>query len=245
MGTSMVVTSGKSGAGKTTVTCGVASALAELGNRVLCIDVDLGQRKLDAAMGLTDLTLMDFSDVIGHQCSLEAAVCRHPAMDGLYLLNAPGFIPSTQISEAAMHSLLLEAKALFDYVLINCPAGVGSGFYLAVYGADRALVVATAEEDSIRAARRTASSLKAYRIPIHLVVNRVGQRLLRRLHETVGDAMDAADFPLLGLIPEDARVPELCGRGELVIEHTYGGAAKAYRNISSRLTGRKVPLMWL
>lgn len=245
MGTSVVITSGKGGTGKTTATCGIASALAELGNRVLCIDVDIGLRNLDVTMGLADLSLMDFSDVIDQRCSLETAVCPHPNMEGLYLLNAPVSIPSTQISETAMQSLIVEAKVLFDYVMIDCPAGVGSGFRLATCGADRAIVVTTTEPAALRDAQMTVSRLRPYRIPIHLVVNRVNKRLMRKLHTNIDDAMDAAGLPLLGVIPEDSKVQELCGKGELVLEHSYGGAAKAYRNISSRLTGRRVPLMWI
>lgn len=245
MGTSVVITSGKGGTGKTTVTCGVASALAELGNRVLCVDVDIGLRNLDVTMGLADSALMDFSDVIERRCSLEAAVCPHPGMEGLYLLNAPVSIPTARITEAAMQSLILEAKVLFDYVVIDCPAGVGSGFRLAVAGADRAVVVTTTEPAALRDAQATVAHLRPYRIPVHLLVNRVSRRLMRRLHTNIDDAMDAAGLPLIGVVPEDARVPELCGKGELVVERCYGGAGRAYRNISNRLTGRRAPLMWI
>lgn len=245
MGTSVVITSGKGGTGKTTVTCGIASALAELGRSVLCIDVDIGLRNLDVTMGLSDLALMDFTDVIENRCSLEAAICPHQTMKGLYLLNAPVSIPSRQIPEERMRSLVLEAKVLFDYVLIDCPAGIGSGFRLAVCGADRAVVVTTTEPASLRDAQMTVAHLKPYRIPTHLVVNRVSRKLMRRLNMNIDDAMDEAGLPLLGLIPDDPKVPEFCGKGLLVIEHSYGGAAKAYRNLSSRLTGRRVPLMWI
>lgn len=245
MGTSVVITSGKGGTGKTTTTCGIASALAELGRSVLCIDVDIGLRNLDVAMGLSDLALMDFTDVLENRCSLEAAICAHPTMKGLYLLNAPVTIPSRAISESGMRSLIIEAKVLFDYVLIDCPAGIGSGFSLAVCGADRAILVTTTEQASLRDAQMTAAHLRPYRIPCQLLLNRVSRKLMRKLHLTVDDAMDTAGLPLLGMIPDDPRVPEHCGKGELVIENGYSGAARAYRNISSRLTGRRVPLMWM
>lgn len=243
MGISIVVTSGKGGTGKTAVTCGVASALAELGKNVLCVDVDIGLRNLDVTMGLADRSLMDFSDVIEGRCSLKAAACEHPRMKGLYLLNAPVSLPAARITEAGMQGLMNAARLWFDYVLIDCPAGIGSGFRLAVCGADEALVVTTTEPAALRDAQMTVARLREYEIPIHMVVNRVSKRLMRKLHTNIDDAMDIAGLPLIGVVPEDARVPELTGKGELVIEKSRSGAAKAYRNVSSRLTGRRTPLM--
>lgn len=243
MGISVVITSGKGGTGKTTVTCGIASALAELGKRVLCVDVDIGLRNLDVTLGLADRALMDFSDVIAGRCPLEAAVCEHPTLKGLYLLNAPVTLPAARVTEQGMRDLIGSARLWFDYVLIDCPAGIGSGFRLAVCAADQAIVVTTTEPTALRDAQMTVSQLRGYEIPIHLVVNRVSKRLMRKLHTSIDDAMDTAGLPLIGVIPEDERVTALCARGELMILHTRSGAARAYRNIASRLIGRHTPLM--
>ncbi|MCC8065150.1 MAG: septum site-determining protein MinD [Clostridiales bacterium] len=243
MGISVVITSGKGGTGKTTVTCGIASALAELGKRVLCVDVDIGLRNLDVTLGLADRALMDFSDVIAGRCPLEAAVCEHPTLKGLYLLNAPVTLPAARVTEQGMQELIGSARLWFDYVLIDCPAGIGSGFRLAVCAADQAIVVTTTEPASLRDAQMTVAQLRGYEIPIHLTVNRVNKRLMRRLRTSIDDAMDTAGLPLIGVIPEDDRVTELCAKGELMILHSRSGAARAYRNIASRLTGRRTPLM--
>jgi septum site-determining protein MinD len=243
MGTSIVITSGKGGTGKTAVTCGVASALAELGKRVLCVDVDIGLRNLDVTMGMADRCLMDFTDVIEGRCTLRAAVCEHPTQKGLYLLNAPMTLPSGRITEERMRAMVSNACMWFDYVLLDCPAGIGSGFRLAVCGAQEALVVTTTDTTALRDAQMTVSRLRSYHIPVHLVVNRVNKKLMRKLQTNIDDAMDTVGLPLIGVIPDDPKVPESNGQGQLVIDRQFSAAAKAYRNISSRLTGRKTPLM--
>jgi septum site-determining protein MinD len=243
MGTSIVITSGKGGTGKTAVTCGVASALAELGKRVLCVDVDIGLRNLDVTMGMADQCLMDFTDVIEGRCTLRAAVCEHPDQKGLYLLNAPMTLPSGRITEERMRAMVSNACMWFDYVLLDCPAGIGSGFRLAVCGAQEALVVTTTDTTALRDAQMTVSRLRSYHIPVHLVVNRVNKKLMRKLQTNIDDAMDTVGLPLIGVIPDDPKVPESNGQGQLVIDRQFSAAAKAYRNISSRLTGRKTPLM--
>jgi septum site-determining protein MinD len=243
MGTSIVITSGKGGTGKTAVTCGVASALAELGKRVLCVDVDIGLRNLDVTMGMADRCLMDFTDVIEARCTLRAAVCEHPTQKGLYLLNAPMTLPSGRITEERMRAMVSNACMWFDYVLLDCPAGIGSGFRLAVCGAQEALVVTTTDTTALRDAQMTVSRLRSYHIPVHLVVNRVNKKLMRKLQTNIDDAMDTVGLPLIGVIPDDPKVPESNGQGQLVIDRQFSAAAKAYRNISSRLTGRKTPLM--
>jgi septum site-determining protein MinD len=243
MGTSIVITSGKGGTGKTAVTCGVASALAELGKRVLCVDVDIGLRNLDVTMGMADRCLMDFTDVIEGRCTLRAAVCEHPTQKGLYLLNAPMTLPSGRITEERMRAMVSNACMWFDYVLLDCPAGIGSGFRLAVCGAQEALVVTTTDPTALRDAQMTVSRLRSYHIPVHLVVNRVNKKLMRKLQTNIDDAMDTVGLPLIGVIPDDPKVPENNGQGQLVIDRQFSAAAKAYRNISSRLTGRKTPLM--
>jgi septum site-determining protein MinD len=243
MGTSIVITSGKGGTGKTAVTCGVASALAELGKRVLCVDVDIGLRNLDVTMGMADQCLMDFTDVIEGRCTLRAAVCEHPTQKGLYLLNAPMTLPSGRITEERMRAMVSNACMWFDYVLLDCPAGIGSGFRLAVCGAQEALVVTTTDTTALRDAQMTVSRLRSYHIPVHLVVNRVNKKLMRKLQTNIDDAMDTVGLPLIGVIPDDPKVPESNGQGQLVIDRQFSAAAKAYRNISSRLTGRKTPLM--
>ena len=245
MGTVIVVTSGKGGTGKTSLTGGVASCLAALGRQVLCIDMDIGLRNLDISLGMTDRALMDFTDVLEGRCSLERAAVEHPVIRNLYLLTAPVSPPPHPLGESSMLDLLRQARERFDYVLIDSPAGLGPGFRLAVCGADRAIVVAVSDPSSLRDAQRVVTQLSQLET-IHLVVNRVRPRLLRRQNTTIDDAMDTAGLPLLGLVPEDPKVVLAATEGRPLAQlGARRGAVRAYENIARRLTGQPVPLMGL
>lgn len=243
MGTVIVVTSGKGGTGKTSLTGGVASCLAALGHSVLCIDMDIGLRNLDISLGMTDRAVMDFTDVLEGRCTLERAAVAHPVIRGLHLLTAPVTTPPQALDEGRMRAMLDEARGRFDYVLIDCPAGLGSGFRLAVCGADRAVVVSTNDSSALRDAQRTVSELGRSIKTIHLVMNRVQPKLMKRLRTTIDDAMDAAGLPLLGVVPEDAQVILAANTAQPLILVSRKGAALAYLNIAKRLAGERVPLM--
>ena len=242
MSTAVVVTSGKGGTGKTSLTGGVSSCLAALGRRVLCIDMDIGLRNLDISLGLTDRALMDFTDVLEGRCSLKRAAVPHPVIKNLYLLTAPLTL-SPGISEERMKAFLRTAREQYDYILMDSPAGMGEGFRLAVCGADRGIVVSTTDTSALRDAQRVVSLLSRAIPRIHLVVNRVQPKLLRRLHTTIDDAMDAAGLPLLGVVPEDEQVMLSANQGKPIILASRKGAAVAYLNIARRLLGERVPLM--
>ncbi|WP_297718527.1 septum site-determining protein MinD [Intestinimonas sp.] len=243
MGTVIVVTSGKGGTGKTSLTGGTASCLAALGQKVLCIDLDVGLRNLDISLGMTDRALMDFTDVLEGRCTLERAAVEHPVIRGLYLLTAPVRPSPAAMDEEKMRAMLETARAQFDYILIDSPAGLGSGFRLSVCGADRAVVVSTNDSSALRDAQRTVVELDRQVDTIHLVMNRIQPKLLRRLRTTIDDAMDAAGLPLLGVVPEDSQVILAANTGEPLILFSRKGAALAYLNIAKRLMGQRVPLM--
>ncbi len=245
MSTAIVITSGKGGTGKTSLTGGVGSCLAALGKRVLCIDMDVGLRNLDLSLGMADRVLMDFTDVLQRRCTLERAAVAHPDIAGLSLLTAPVSLPEAPLSQEAMEALIRRARDRYDYILMDSPAGLGEGFRLACCAADRAVVVSTADASALRDAQRTAGLLRQQLSRIHLVVNRVQPRLLRRLGATIDDAMDTAGLPLLGLVPEDQQVMLCANRGRPLILYTNRGAAIAYLNITRRLMGEKAPLMKL
>ena len=241
MGSVIVVTSGKGGTGKTSITGGVSSCLARLGKSVLCIDMDFGLRNLDITLGLSDRALMDFSDVVLGRCSLEKAAVSHPDLPGLSLLTAPmSFTP--QLTQWQVQELLDEARKRYDYIMIDSPAGLGQGFHLATCGADRALVVSTNDASSLRDAQRTVAELDRLD-QIHLVMNRIQPKLLRQLRTTIDDAMDAAGLPLIGVVPEDPRVILSANQGRPLILGGRQGAANACLNIAKRIQGLRVPIM--
>ena len=142
-----------------------------------------------------------------------------------------------------MRTLLDQARSQFDYVLIDSPAGLGSGFRLAVCGADRAVVVSTNDSSALRDAQRTVAELGKRLDTIHLVMNRIQPKLMRRLRTTIDDAMDEAGLPLLGVIPEDPQVILAANTSKPLILFSRKGAAIAYLNIAKRIMGGRVPLM--
>ena len=232
MGCAVMITSGKGGTGKTSLTAGVASCLAALGQRVLCIDMDIGLRNLDLVLGLSDRAVMDFSDVMAYRCPLLSAAVEQPEIKGLFLLTAP--LDGDGLEGQRFREVVEEAKDTFDYVFMDSPAGLGVGFQLAREAADRGVVVSAVDPAALRDAQRPQ---------LHLVMNRVQPRLIRRLRTSIDNAMDAAGLPLLGVVPEDPAVTLSAAAGVPLVLASHKRAAHAYLNISKRILGQRVPLL--
>ena len=243
MGTAIMVTSGKGGTGKTSLTAAVSSCLAALGKRVLCVDLDIGLRNLDIALGLDDRAVMDFTDVMERRCPLLTAATEHHKIRNLYLLTAPMTLHDPDI--AAFCRMMEDARDCFDFVLMDSPAGLGDGFRLAMAAADRAVVVSATEPAALRDAQRAVSELVGEVDEIHLVMNRVQPKLIRKLRTSIDHAMDTAGLPLLGIVPEDKDVTLAAGKGMPLILFSHKSAAHAYLNVAKRLMGNRVPLMKL
>ena len=243
MGTAIMVTSGKGGTGKTSLTAAVSSCLAALGKRVLCVDLDIGLRNLDIALGLDDRAVMDFTDVMERRCPLLTAATEHHKIRNLYLLTAPMTLHDPDI--AAFCRMMEDARDCFDFVLMDSPAGLGDGFRLAMAAADRAVVVSATEPAALRDAQRAVSELVGEVDEIHLVMNRVQPKLIRKLRTSIDHAMDTAGLPLLGIVPEDKDVTLAAGKGMPLILFSHKSAAHAYLNVAKRLMGHRVPLMKL
>ena len=241
MSTVSSITSGKGGTGKTSITGGVACSLALMGKTVLCVDMDVGLRNLDISLGLNDRALMDFTDVALGRCPLARAAVEHPDIKGLSLLTAPMTLPAS-LTPDKVRALLKEARTGYDHILSDSPAGLGTGFRLATCGVDRAIVVSTNDASSLRDAQRTVAELEELRL-IHLVMNRIQTKLLRKLRTTIDDAMDAAGLPLIGVVPEDPQVILCANLGRPLATQSRRGAALACWNIARRLEGHRVPIM--
>lgn len=244
MGQIIVVVSGKGGTGKSAFVVGVGAALAELGKRVLCLDCDVGLRSLDLVMGLSDYVLMDFSDIIDGRTTLDRAIVQHPQNKNLHLLTAPVSTAHETLIPAAMRPMLRDIQKNFDFCLIDAPAGIGEFFHLATCKADRAVVVTTTDQTSMRTAQRTVMELRRFsQKNMHLVVNRVSRRNIQDMRITLDDAMDNAGLPLLGIVPEDRKFA-LCLNQETYVEQSKKSlAAQAYHNMARRLCGERVPLL--
>ncbi len=178
--------------------------------------MDIGLRNLDISLGLSDRALMDFTDVAEGRCPLDRAAVTHPDLPGPAPAHRPHDPPPGPLTEEAVRRMLDTARAQYDYILMDSPAGLGAGFRLACCAADRAIVVSTNDASALRDAQRTVRCAGPLR-QIHLVMNRVQPKLLRQLRTTIDDAMDAAGLPLLGVVPEDPQVMLSANQGQPLI----------------------------
>ncbi len=241
LGELIAIASGKGGTGKTSVCAGLATALAELGDEVLCIDCDVGLRNLDISLGLSQEGALSFLDVM-QGYSLEQATI-HPEYYNLSFLTAPMNCPADQIDPQGFAALLAEARLHYRYILLDAPAGVDAGFQLAVKHADRVLLVCGADPASIRDAERTAQVLERMgKSTIRLVVNRVSKRMAASLGRTIDDIMDAAGLGLMGIVPEDEQVVLRAAFDRPLLHRNKRGAAAACRRIAKRIKGYSVPV---
>lgn len=245
MGEIISILSGKGGTGKTTICAAVAVSLARLGKQVLCIDADIGLRNLDIALGMSEQSVAAFTELLRGDYTLADAAA-HPSLPNLRLLTAPVRETADAIDPDAFLHLLEQARAEFDFCLIDAPAGIGPGFQLASRFADRCLIVSTSDPASMRDAGRTADLLTlAGNVGLLLIVNRVSPRMFTRMKLTVDDIMDNVGLPLIGLVPEDRHVPLAAAQGVALPFSTRTGAAEACRRIACRLSGEPLPLMKL
>ena len=164
MGEVIVVTSGKGGVGKTTTSANVGAALAMRGKKVVLVDTDIGLRNLDVVMGLENRIVYDIVDVVEGKCKLRQALIKDKRYTDLFLLPAAQTRDKSAVNESQMRELTSKLKEEFDFIIVDCPAGIEQGFKNAIAGADRALVVTNAEISSIRDADRIIGLLEASEI---------------------------------------------------------------------------------
>lgn len=242
MGELIAVLSGKGGTGKTSVCAGVATALAQMGEKVLCIDCDVGLRNLDIALGLSDVGSLSFYDVCQNGYTLEDAAC-HPQYPTLSFLTAPMNCPASEIDPATFAQMLTDARRKFSYVFLDAPAGIEAGFSLAARFCDRVMLVTGPDPAAIRDASRAADVLETMeKKNVRLVVNRINKKMAAAMKLTVDDVMDRAGLPLLGLVPEDSSVVLSAAFCQPLLKYTRKGAAAACRRIARRLQGFSTPI---
>ena len=235
--------SGKGGTGKTSLCAAIAERLTMEGQTVLCIDLDVGLRNLDIALGMADCAVLPFTSVMRGEYALSQAA-KHPSFENLRLLTAPVTERAEDIDETQFLALVRQARQEFDWVLLDAPAGVGAMFRLAVLDADEAVIVSLADPASQRDAARTAELLFEQReLPARLVVNRVSARMFSKMRFTVDDVMDNVGLPLLGIVPDDPSVTLAAAANVPLVRYTAEGAATAADHLAGRLLGRRVQLM--
>ncbi len=242
MGELIGVLSGKGGTGKTTVCAAVATALADSGSTVLCIDCDIGLRNLDISLGLSDEGALSFLDVCQGGYRLDQATV-HPLFPNLRFLTAPVHGKAQEVDLGAFGAMVRSAREQFDYILLDAPAGIEDGFHLAAKFADRILLVTGPDPAAVRDAGRTGELLELMgKDRVRLVVNRLNKKMARELELTIDDIMDEAGLPLIGVIPEDPHVVLAAFYAEPLLRSYRRGAAAACRRIAKRLQGHYVPV---
>lgn len=245
MGEVIVITSGKGGVGKTTTTANLGVGLALQGRKTVLIDTDIGLRNLDVVMGLENRIVYDLVDVIEGSCRVKQALIKDKRYDGLYLLPAAQTRDKNAVSPEQMEKLCLELKEDFEYVLIDCPAGIEQGFKNAIAGADRAFVVTTPEVSAVRDADRIIGLLEAndVRNP-RLIINRLRPDMVRRGDMmTIEDIIDILAIELIGVIPDDENIIISTNRGEPAVADAKSHAGLAYRNVTRRILGEEIPYL--
>lgn len=243
MGKAIVITSGKGGVGKTTSTANLGAALAQLGHSVVLVDADIGLRNLDVVMGLENRIVFHLIDVLKGKCTLQKAVIKDRRIENLFLLPSSQVDEKDAVDEEQMLHLVTQLKRCYDYVLIDCPAGIEQGFRNAIAGADEAIVVATPEVSSIRDADRVAGLLAAKDIPTRLVVNRISASMVKRGDMlSQEDVIDILALELLGAIPLDDAIVSSTNKGVPATLEGTSPAARAYDVVARRLNGEEVDL---
>jgi septum site-determining protein MinD len=238
-GKTIVVTSGKGGVGKTTTVANLGTTLAKNKYSVVMVDTDIGLRNLDVVMGLENRIVYNLVDVIEGKCRKEQAMIRDRKLPNLFMIPAAQTREKNSITPQQMKELCSNLADEFDYVLIDCPAGIEQGFKNAIAGADTALVVTTPEVSAIRDADRVIGLLEAAMIrQISLIINRLNHKMVKR-----GDMMSTQDIiallsvPLLGVVPESEEVVVSTNRGVPLVHDGSSKAGAAFRSMAARLNG--------
>lgn len=241
----IVITSGKGGVGKTTTTANIGMALAMQGNKVVLLDADIGLRNLDVVMGLENRIVYDIVDVIDGNCRLKQALIKDKRNPNLFLLPAAQTKDKDAVVPEQMQKLCHSLKEEFDYIIIDCPAGIEQGFKNAIAGAERAIVVTTPEVSAVRDADRIIGLLEAseLRNP-SLILNRIRVDMVTR-----GDMMAIEDvteilaIDIIGVVPDDESIITSTNRGEPAVLDNNSKAGVAFNDICKRIMGYEVPFM--
>lgn len=245
MGEVIVITSGKGGVGKTTSTANLGTALSLEGKKVVVMDADIGLRNLDVVMGLENRIVYDVVDVAEGKCRLKQALIKDKRFENLYLLPAAQTRDKDAVNPEQMKEICDNLKAEFDYVLVDCPAGIEQGFKNAIAGADKAVVVTTPEVSAVRDADRIIGLLEANEVKdLKLIVNRIRIEMVKKGDMmNIEDIVDILAVDLMGVVPDDETIVISTNRGEPVVTNDKSIASLAFRNIAKRMNGEEVPFL--
>jgi septum site-determining protein MinD len=241
----VTITSGKGGVGKTTAIASLGIALASRGQKVVCVDGDIGLRNLDVIMGLENRIVYDIVDVVEGRCRLRQAMIRDKRLPELYLIPAAQTRDKTALSPSDMLRLGDDLREVCDWVLIDSPAGIERGFKNSIAPADRVLVLTNPEISAVRDADRVIGILEAEeKGSPSLILNRVNPEMVKKQEMlSPEDVLDLLAVDLIGVVPEDQAVLVAANRGMPIALEETSRAGQAFRNIAARLMGEDVPFM--
>lgn len=243
MGRIILVASGKGGTGKTTTVANLSAALASLGHLTVAIDMDMGFRNLDIALGIENNIVYDICDVIEGNCTIDDALIKHDTYENLYVISAPQTKRALSFNEEEFAKVMERLKDRFEYCFIDAPAGSGEGFTYALEVAEGVIVVVVPETASLRDADRVISMIGEDK-EIRLILNRIRPALIDKgIMLNADECMDMLGASLLGIIAEDDEMLISSLNGELSISRPDTKAGTAFLNIARRLTGEKVVIM--
>ena len=239
----IVITSGKGGVGKTTASANIGTALAKLGNKVVMIDTDLGLRNLDLLLGLENRIVYTIVDVVEERCKLKQALVKDKKNPNLCLLAAAQTRDKSAVTEEQLKEICEKLKEDYDYILVDCPAGIEQGFQNAVAGATEAIVVTTPEISAVNDADKIIilleekEEIESYR----LLLNRVRPNLIKSKDMmSVEDVVEILSADLIGIIPEDTGIITSTNKGEPIVNDEKSLAGRAYTNVAKRILGEEV-----
>jgi septum site-determining protein MinD len=241
----VTITSGKGGVGKTTATANLATAMAAVGHKVVCVDADIGLRNLDVILGLENRIVYDLVDVVEGRCRLRQAMIRDKRLPHLFLIPAAQTRDKSSVSPSDMIRLCNELRLEHDWIFIDSPAGIERGFRNAIAPADIMVVITNPEISAVRDADRIIGLIEAEeKGPARLVINRIKPEMVKRQEMlSADDVVELLAVELVGLIPEDEEVITSTNRGIPVALNGKSKAGQAFRNIAQRLNGEDVPFM--
>ncbi|PAF52411.1 septum site-determining protein MinD [Helicobacter sp. 13S00477-4] len=244
----ITITSGKGGVGKSTATANIAVGLAQSGKKVVAVDFDIGLRNLDMILGLENRIVYDVVDVMEGKCNLSQALINDKKTKNLYFIPASQSKDKNILDKEKVKTLIENLKRDFDYILLDSPAGIESGFEHSIFWADRALVIVTPEVSSVRDSDRVIGIIDAksdkskngLEVQKHIIINRLKPELVERGEMLSNeDVLNILALPLIGLVPEDSKVVSATNSGEPVI-YSNSPSGEAYRRITQRILGQEV-----
>ena len=242
----IVITSGKGGVGKTTTSANLGTALAKSGASVVLIDTDIGLRNLDLLLGLENRIVYTLVDVVEERCKLKQALVKDKKNPNLCLLAAAQTRDKSAVTQEQLKNICDELKEEYDFILVDCPAGIEQGFQNAVAGATEAIVVTTPEMSAVRDADRIIGLLEAKEeiTSYRLLLNRVRPNLIQTNDMmSVDDVVDILSCKLIGVIPEDTGIITSTNKGEPIVNNEKSLAGQAYKNVAQRIMGEEIPII--